>query len=218
MPHVILFICNRIYREGLRQILIDRREFDGVHACSETSCLRAAAAASRFAVILVDVFPGVQGGFDVGMIAAAHDAGNGRPVIALGLDGADDEVLASIEAGAAGFITKNDSIDDLLRAIHATAAGEFRCAPHIARLMQERLVTLSAERGRNCRLDKLSLRERHILKLVGEDLSNKEIARQLGREVSTIKNHVHSIIVKLSVRNRNEATAMARSSAVESRP
>lgn len=79
-------------------------------------------------------------------------------------------------------------------------------------------MTLSAERGRNCRLDKLSLRERHILKLVGEDLSNKEIARQLGREVSTIKNHVHSIIVKLSVRNRNEATAMARSSAVESRP
>ena len=216
MASVLLLVSNRIYREGLRQVLIDRREFTGVHACCDIETLRTAARAARAAVVAVDIAPGKPEARNAAAIVAAREAAPGLPVIALGLDGGDEEVLASVEAGASGFVTKNDSLDDLVHAIRAAAAGEFRCRPRISRLMQERLTTLAVERNRSAQLDRLSQRERRILDLVSEDLSNKQIARQLGLEVSTIKNHVHNIIVKLSVTNRAQAAALTRAARVES--
>jgi two-component system nitrate/nitrite response regulator NarL len=213
---IYLLICNRIYREGLRQILIDRRAFTEVHACCDIEALRSVARAARAGVVAVDIAPGEAAGCNVAAIAAARVAAPGVPVIALGLDGGDEEVLASVEAGASGFVTKNDSLDDLVYAIRAAAAGEFRCGPRISRLMQERLTKLAVDRNRTARLDRLSQREQHILSLMSEDLSNKQIARQLGLAVSTIKNHVHNIIVKLSVTNRIEAAALTRAIRAES--
>ena len=213
---IFLLICNRIYREGLRQILIDRHEFTEVHACCDIENLRTVARAARVGVVAVDIAPREAAGCNAAEIAAAREAAPGLPVIALGLDGRDEEVLASVEAGASGFVTKNNSLDDLVRAIRAATAGEFRCGPRVSRLMQERLTKLAVERNRSTRLDRLSQREQHILNLVSEDLSNKQIARQLGLEVSTIKNHVHNIIVKLSVTNRAEAAALTRAIRVES--
>lgn len=207
---IFLLICNRIYREGLRQILVNRGEFAEVHACCDLEALRVAARAARFGVVAVDIAPGDAAGCYAAEIAAAREAAAGLPVIALGLDGADEEVLASVEAGVSGFVTKKDSLDDLLLAIHGALAGEFSCGPRISRLMQERLTMLAVERNRGARLDRLSQREQHILSLVSERLSNKQIARHLGLEVSTIKNHVHNIIVKLSVANRAQASALAR--------
>jgi two-component system, NarL family, nitrate/nitrite response regulator NarL len=210
VPDIILFVSTRIYREGLSQILSQRREFGKVQACSDSATLRVLAADGRPLVILVDISPANAESGEHDLIAIAHEVACGRPVIALGLDGDDAKVLASVEAGAAAFVTKDDSIDSLVRVIHAASLGEFRCPPRIARLMQERLVELSAVRSRTSRLDRLSHREHHILDLLGEDLSNKQIARKLGLEVSTIKNHVHNIIVKLSVKNRVEAAAFSR--------
>ena len=142
---------------------------------------------------------------------SAFREAQGRPVIALGLDGSDAEVLASVEAGAAAYVTSNDSIDDLIVVIQAAVNGELVCPPRIGRLLQERLVCLSDARLRADRLNRLSQREQHVLSLLDDRMSNKQIARRLGLEVSTIKNHVHNIIVKLVVKNRVEAAELMRS-------
>ena len=87
--------------------------------------------------------------------------------------------------------------------------GEFHCAPRMARLMQLRLADLAL--GRHWRADalqKLSQREHHILEFLQMRMSNKQIARKLGLGLSTVKNHVHSIIVKLGVNSRTEAAAI----------
>lgn len=76
--------------------------------------------------------------------------------------------------------------------------------------MQERLADLAAIRVQMTGLEKLSQREHHILGLVEQRMSNKQIARTLGLEVSTIKNYIHNIIVKLCVKNRGEAAAKLR--------
>jgi DNA-binding CsgD family transcriptional regulator len=80
----------------------------------------------------------------------------------------------------------------------------------VARLMQERLALLTVRQERPADLGKLSGREQHILDLVEQRMSNKQIARSLGLEVSTKKNHMHNIMVKLCVKNRREAAAMLR--------
>ena len=130
-----------------------------------------------------------------------------QPLVALGLDGNETEILTSFEAGASAYVTKEQSIEDLVRVSLAAADGEFLCPPRITRLMQERLSELSGRHKRNASLERLSRRECVILGLLGRHLSNKQIARELGLELSTIKNHVHNIIVKLKVSNRTEAAS-----------
>jgi DNA-binding NarL/FixJ family response regulator len=207
MLDVLLCIENRIYREGLQYLLKNRAEVGEVGICSALPQLCEMLARADFDVVLIDDSLEAT---PAGAVRTAARAARGRAVIALGLEDSDDDVLTYIEAGASAYVTKNASVDDLVAAIRAAAAGELPCAPRIARRMQERLANLAAERDRKLDLGKLSQRERHILRLLERSLSNKEIARELGVEVSTIKNHVHNIIVKLSVRTRSEAAAASR--------
>jgi DNA-binding NarL/FixJ family response regulator len=210
MLDVVLCIKSCIYREGLRAMLSARGELCEIRTCLDLAELGGLLDASPRALILIDIALGTAAASSIASIADAFRVARGQPVIALGLEESDDEILALIEAGAAAFVTKNDSFEDLIATIDATARGELHCAPRIARLMQKRLADLGASRERRSELDKLSQREHHVLGLVGQRMSNKQIARTLGLEVSTIKNHVHNIIVKLRVKNRGEAAAMLR--------
>lgn len=203
MLNVLLCIESCLYREGLRALLSRSDDILRLQACADPSEIDASAEPAPD-LVLIDVALGGTAAAARRAVIAAHRAAR-APVIALGLAQTDEEVLALMEAGAAAFITKEDSISDLVETMKAVARGETCCAPNVVRLMQQRLVKLSAGRERSYALSKLSHREHHILGLVEQRLSNKQIARTLGLEVSTIKNHVHNIIVKLSVKNRTEA-------------
>lgn len=213
MLDVVICIENRIYREGLQFLLKHREEIGEVGVCWALPQLCEMLQGDAFDVVVIDNSLGSLDGTSTGAIRIAARAARERPVIALGLEESDDELLSFAEAGAAAFVTKNSSIDDLVAAMRAAAMGELCCPPRIVRRMQERLADLAAERDRRMGLDKLSQREQHILCLVERSMSNKQIARELGVEVSTIKNHVHNIIVKLSVRSRGEAAAALRDAA-----
>jgi DNA-binding NarL/FixJ family response regulator len=130
-------------------------------------------------------------------------------VLILGLAQSKEEILRYIEAGAAGYILQDDSVDDLLVKIRATYDGQALVSPEIAALLMSRvseLAHVSAETGDkpDTSVD-LTPREREILQLIGQGLSNQEIAAQLVIEVGTVKNHVHSILEKLNVSSRRDA-------------
>lgn len=206
---VLLCIENRIYREGLQKALSDCPEIAKVHLCDRVEQIGAPAPDGAEA-ILVDIGTGTARGAAAGVRTAFARAA-GRPVIALGLDDCDSALLASVEAGAAACVTCDQSIGDLVKIVQSTLKGDLVCPPRIGRLLQERLLTLTEPAPKAQRLTHLSQREQHVLSHLTDCLSNKQIARKLGLEVSTIKNHVHNIIVKLSVRNRAEAAALMRS-------
>ena len=130
-------------------------------------------------------------------------------VLILGLAESKEEVLRYIEAGAAGYILQDDSVDDLLVKIRATYDGQALISPEIAALLMSRvseLAQVSAETGDTP--DKsvdLTPREREILQLIGQGLSNQEIAEHLVIEIGTVKNHVHSLLEKLNVSSRRDA-------------
>ncbi len=204
---LILCIQNRIYREGLHKALADNPDIRSIRVCDGPGRMGSGMSDGAEA-ILVDVR---SGGDDAASgVRAAFAAASGRPVVALGLDQDDGALLASVEAGAAACVTSDQSLDDLVSITRAALRGELVCPPRIGRLLQERLLRLSRPEREAHRLTHLSSREHHILSLLTDCLSNKQIARTLGLEVSTIKNHVHNIIVKLNVRNRTEAAAMLR--------
>ena len=132
-------------------------------------------------------------------------------VLALGLTEEKKRVLRYVEAGAAGYILKDDSLDDLIENVRAAVDNKVFVSPEIAAAMMERLSALAQmfSEVENSVTDDAGLtsRELEVLELIGEGLTNQQIADQLVVEVGTVKNHVHSILEKLNVGSRGEAAA-----------
>lgn len=132
-------------------------------------------------------------------------------VILLGREETDDSVLACLEAGASGYVMRDQPLSDLRGAIDVVVRGEIACTPRIANALFQRLASLGRKRRRREKLDFLTLtpRELEILRLIADDLSNQEVAHKLFLSVHTVKNHVHKILETLGVHSRRAAVRHA---------
>jgi DNA-binding NarL/FixJ family response regulator len=110
----------------------------------------------------------------------------------------DEDVFGAVKAGTMAYILKSSSLEQVTDAIRRVHAGERFIPPHIAQQLAQRL-------ARN----PLSSRELEILRLVARGMKNHEIAQELSISANTVRNHVVSLLEKLEVRDRTEATAMA---------
>jgi len=132
-------------------------------------------------------------------------------VLALGLTEEKQRVLRYVEAGATGYVLKDDSLEDLIETVRAAQDGKVFVSPQIAAALMERLSNLAHMFSgiENSVSDTASLtsRELEVLQLIGDGLTNQRIAEQLVIEVGTVKNHVHNILDKLNVGSRGEAAA-----------
>ena len=132
-------------------------------------------------------------------------------VLALGLTEEKQHVLRYVEAGATGYVLKDDSLEGLIETIRAAQEGKVFVSPQIAAAIMERLATLarlfSDVENSVAETTELTSRELEVLKLIGKGQTNQEIADHLVIEVGTVKNHVHNILDKLHVSSRGEAAA-----------
>jgi two-component system, NarL family, nitrate/nitrite response regulator NarL len=131
-------------------------------------------------------------------------------VIALGVTETEHEVIACAEAGVAGYLLRRESLHELRAIVQSVARGETICSPQVAATLLRRVATLAAERQLPTGTAQLTVREREVLELIDEGLSNRDIAGRLSIEVRTVKNHVHNILEKLKVHRRGEAAAWMR--------
>jgi len=130
-------------------------------------------------------------------------------VLILGLAESKEEVLHYVEAGAAGYVLQDDSVDALLAKLRSTYAGVPMISPEIVGVLLSRVAELAHDSGQaelkpGASLE-LTAREREILTLIGQGLTNQQIAARLTIEVGTVKNHVHRILNKLNVADRQTA-------------
>lgn len=199
---ILVVASVRLFREGLAQIL-DRRE--GLTVLGTAGDRREALARIQELtpqIVLLDMA-------DAESHAMAREFGNLTPqirVIALGVTDAEGDVLACAEAGVAEYVPREGSLEDLVAAVKSAACGDVHCSPQLAGSLWRRLATLAASQQQAAAAE-LTVREREIVRLIDHDLSNKEIARQLGIEVATVKNHVHNLLDKLHVSTRTQAAA-----------
>jgi DNA-binding NarL/FixJ family response regulator len=133
----------------------------------------------------------------------------GTAVVAFGVSGSSGEIVACAEAGAKGYVTRDNGREELLDVLESVARGETRCSPEVAAALMDRVAALAlgAPSGSDARLTR---REAEIVALLGEGLSNKEIAQRLVIEVPTVKSHVHNILEKLKLGDRSDAAAWVR--------
>jgi two-component system nitrate/nitrite response regulator NarL len=132
-------------------------------------------------------------------------------VLALGLAESKEQILHYVEAGAAGYVLKSDSVDDLLARIRGAHTGQVKVSPKIAAALMSRVTEYAqlldeVEVGVG-EAETLTPREQEILDLIAQGLTNQQIAERLVIEVGTVKNHVHNILQRLDASSRHEAVA-----------
>jgi DNA-binding NarL/FixJ family response regulator len=133
-------------------------------------------------------------------------------LLVIGLNELESEFLECIELGVSGCLSLDSSLEDLHNHIRALAAGGALCSPKITKFLFSLITENACERERLqvLNLTHLTRREREILALIEEGLSNKEISVYLKIELQTVKNHVHNLLDKLQLSNRREAAKYAR--------
>jgi DNA-binding NarL/FixJ family response regulator len=148
-------------------------------------------------------------------------------LVAFAVNDADNDIVACAEAGLAGYVLNDDSLEDLLTTVRRVARGEWSVSPRAGGMLFRHVGALAAQRAQATRpgigaprlsqpsqstefADRLTAREDEVLRLVESGHSNKEIARRLHIEVTTVKNHVHHILGKLGVTRRGQAAKVAR--------
>jgi two-component system, NarL family, response regulator LiaR len=132
-------------------------------------------------------------------------------VIVLGLNEVKEQILPFIEAGAVGYLLKDDSVQHMIECIRNAQENQAIVSPKMAAVLMSRVVELArllAEiKPAVYETNGLTPREMEVLSLIEKGMSNQEIADRLFIEVGTVKNHVHSILEKLEVGSRNDAAA-----------
>jgi len=196
----------RLYREGLAHALAQADSLRVMGTAARSPELRAALATQPHAVTLLDV-AGVDGTGAVLTLLAANPA---TRIVALGVAARESEIIACSEAGAAGYVTRDESIAELVATIQSVARDELPCSPRIAAALNRRVAMLAAERRSTALQGRLSRREMEVASLIDQGLTNREIAHRLCIQLATAKNHVHNILEKLGVSRRDDVAAWAR--------
>ena len=204
MIRVLIVASIRLYREGLALMLGRRDEFVIAGTWSQREPLADLHAVHPDVVLLDANTPDSQT-----IIREVKQQDPDVSVVALALDDAESEVLACMEAGATGYVSRDASLDDLVAAVESAARGELLCSPRIAGTLVRRVATLA--RAHEPAPDAhLTVREGEIVSLIAQNLSNKEIATRLGIEVATVKNHVHNLLEKLDIHRRTDVARRVR--------
>jgi DNA-binding NarL/FixJ family response regulator len=163
-----------------------------------------------------DTGPADAGRGGTGQAAAPGPAGtaaSGAPrVLILTTFDLDEYAFAALKAGASGFMLKDVPPDELLAAIRAVHSGDAVVAPSTTRRLLDRFTPMlpsSGDQRQHTEVDRLTEREREVLLLVAQGLSNGEIAAKLVLSEATVKTHVGRILTKLGLRDRVQAVVLA---------
>jgi DNA-binding NarL/FixJ family response regulator len=208
---VLIVDDDELMRAGLRGVLASDPEIEIVGEAGDGRDAVYRARKLQPDVVLMDVrMPDVDGIRATRQLLDAGAGGDGLRVMILTTFEDDDYIFGALNAGASGFLLKRTRPEDLIAAIHTIAAGDSLLSPSVTSRVIERTARRPApDADRDARLAELTPREREVLDLLAQGLSNAEIAAALVIEESTVKTHVKRVLVKLAVRDRVQAVIFA---------
>jgi two-component system nitrate/nitrite response regulator NarL len=204
---VIIAADVRLYRDGLAASLAQGNSFSVVTTSSDHGeTLARVQDLAPHVVVVVDI--AMRDGLE--LIRDLGRKSDSAKVLAFAVDEVSLDILECAEAGAAGYVTADASLEDLVEAIERIAREELVCSPRIAARLFKRI----AERNDKPPVDvgqlrRLTVREHEVLDFIRQGNSNKEIAQKLNIAEPTVKNHVHHLLEKMAVTTRGQAAARA---------
>jgi DNA-binding NarL/FixJ family response regulator len=206
MIRVLLVDDQPLVRAGLRTLLDEEADIEVVGDAANGEEGIAAVAALSPDVVLMDIRMPVLDGLEATRRVTA--AGCQARIVILTTFDLDEYVFQALRAGASGFLLKDATSDDIVRAVRVAAAGDALLAPSVTRRLIERF-SGHAPNADAPHLRQLTEREREVLLLIARGLSNSEIAVRLFLGETTVKTHVAHLLDKLELRDRVQAVVLA---------
>ena len=209
MTTVLIVDDHSIFRSGLRADLDDGVEVLGEAATVDEAI--ASIAALKPEVVLLDVhLPGGTGGGGAEVIRGSSQLLDSVRFLALSVSDSAEDVVGVIRAGARGYITKGSSGAEDSAAVAAVASGDAVFSPRLAGFVLDAFGAVAGEQAEsNDELDRLSAREREVMRLIARGYSYKEVAGELFISIKTVESHVSAVLRKLQLSSRHELTAWA---------
>ena len=210
---LVLVDDHRMFRSGVKAELDDSMEIVGEAPDVDSAIV--VVAETRPDVVLLDVhLPGGNGngGSDVITGSRGVITESGEPVrfLALSVSDSAEDVIAVIRAGARGYVTKTINANDLTTAIRRVAGGDAVFSPRLAGFVLDAFGAAAGEVALiDEELDRLSTREREVMRLIARGYQYKEVAKELFISIKTVETHVSSVLRKLQLSSRHELTAWA---------
>lgn len=209
---LVLIDDNRLLREGLTAMIHSQPGFKVLAASADAQEALQKVRDAKPDVVLLDF--GLEDHDSLSLTATVHDEVPSARVIVMGLLPLQEDVADYVRAGASGFIMKDASFEDFFLTIRKVAAGEEVLPQALTNSLFAQIVrnTATVTNAKVLESVRLTARERQVIDLLGEGLSNKEISTRLGIAVHTVKSHVHNVLEKLALHSRLEVAAFSHSS------
>jgi two-component system response regulator DegU len=201
---------NRLLREGLISIIKEQADLKLVAALGTSENVLERIRAIKPNVLLLDLGLRAQNSLRV-----VRDVKNTTPetkVIVMDLVPSQSDIFEFVREGVSGFLLKDASIDDFLRTIRSVAHGAKVLPPHLTESLFTQIVAHAVNGSSPSRLIesvRMTKRERQVIELVSDGLTNKEIAQRLHLSTYTVKSHVHNILEKLALHTRVQIAGYA---------
>jgi DNA-binding NarL/FixJ family response regulator len=209
VTNVLIVDDHSIFRSGLRADLDD-----SVVVLGEAATVDEAVAlidSLRPEVVLLDVhLPGGAGGGGAEVLRRSSALLDSVRFLALSVSDSAEDVVGVIRAGARGYITKGSSGAEVSRAVAAVAGGDAVFSPRLAGFVLDAFGAVAGEQAASDdELDRLSGREREVMRLIARGYAYKEVATELFISIKTVETHVSAVLRKLQLSSRYELTAWA---------
>ena len=204
---VVLIEDNRLLREGLEAMIRAEQGFQILASCADAETALRTVREAKPDVVLVDF--GLEDSDSLTLTATVRTEVPEARVIVMGILPLQEDVANFVQAGACGFIMKDASFDEFFATLRAVAQGAEILPPALTNTLFSQIArgTVSGNSASLFESVRLTGRERQVVELLGEGLSNKEIAARLQIAVHTVKSHVHNVLEKLALRSRLEVAA-----------
>jgi two-component system NarL family response regulator len=199
---ILLVEDNRILREGIAAMLNGEKDMTVMPSSGGDGGTLAEVRKVKPHVVLLDLGLRNQNGLHV--VNSVSKEFPGVKVIGMGLIPSQLDIIEWVEAGASGFILKDATVEDFLATVRSVARGTKVLPPSLAGSLFSHVIdnALKKGKGKLASAVRMTKREREIISLIAEGLSNKEIAQRLNVATYTVKSHVHNILEKLALHSR----------------
>jgi DNA-binding NarL/FixJ family response regulator len=209
MIRVLLADDQALVRAGFKALLDAQDDIEVLAEADNGEQAVELASTHKPDIVLMDIrMPEMDGLQATRAIAADAALGDVRVVILTTFD-LDEYVFEALRAGASGFLVKSTEPEELVHAVRVVAAGEALLSPGVTKRLVAEFAERAKEPGSAPALDALTEREREVMKLVAEGLTNDEIAERLVVSPATAKTHVSRAMVKLGARDRAQLVVFA---------